>query len=390
MNDTDTKEVLIAERLELLRSVIAEDIRQKRYWGAVVTVARRGQIGLHAALGNADGAGTQKLTSDSVFSIFSVTKAFTNVLALKAIEDGRLSLAAKISEIIPEFSGGLRQEITVFDLMTHRSGLPMLWNVRPDQPIDRLEVLVAEVVKNIQSIEPPGGRVAYSPMFNHLLLGEVVRRLDPKGRSYRAIVQEEIFDPVGMTNSSVGLRPDLRDRHVVPDFRGNVGAVHPAHDSDDPNGAFRSSTAEMPWVGVASTVPDMHRFAEMLRNDGQANGRQILSAGTLAAARQIRTGEEPNELYRTLYYKRNWAPAPAYIGLGFSMRGTAVCHHLFGSLTSPGTFGNYGAGSALFWVDPARDLTFTFLSAGVMDSTDNIVRFERLSDIAVSAVPPGA
>jgi CubicO group peptidase (beta-lactamase class C family) len=62
-----------------------------------------------------------------------------------------------------------------------------------------------------------------------------------------------------------------------------------------------------------------------------------------------------------------------------------VCHHLFGTLTSAGTFGNHGAGSALYWVDPARDVTFVCLTAGVMDSLDNIERFQRLSDLAVSA-----
>jgi 3-oxoacyl-[acyl-carrier protein] reductase len=59
-----------------------------------------------------------------------------------------------------------------------------------------------------------------------------------------------------------------------------------------------------------------------------------------------RSGEKPNELYKALAHRRGWEPGPAYIGLGFSLRGTAVCDHMFGTLTSPGTFGNYGAGSA--------------------------------------------
>ena len=67
------------------------------------------------------------------------------------------------------------------------------------------------------------------------------------------------------------------------------------------------------------------------------------------------------------------------------MRGDAICHGLFGTLTSPRTFGNYGAGSSLFWVDPERQMTFVCLTAGVMNGVDNIERFQRLSDIAVSA-----
>jgi CubicO group peptidase (beta-lactamase class C family) len=59
---------------------------------------------------------------------------------------------------------------------------------------------------------------------------------------------------------------------------------------------------------------------------------------------------------------------------------------MFGTLASPGTFGNYGAGTSLFWVDPERELTFVFLSAGLMEHNANMERFQRLSDMVISAV----
>ncbi len=73
------------------------------------------------------------------------------------------------------------------------------------------------------------------------------------------------------------------------------------------------------------------------------------------------------------------------MGLGFAVRGAGLHHAIYGTLCSPGTFGNYGAGTSLFWVDPARDITFAFLSAGVMGGAVNIERFQRLGDIAVAA-----
>ena len=142
----------------------------------------------------------------------------------------------------------------------------------------------------------------------------------------------------------------------------------------------------MPWVGVASTVPDMFRFAEMLRRRGEFSGARLLAPATVELATRNWTGDKPNELYKSLYHQRGWPPAPAYMGLGFALRGSAHCHHLYGNFASPATFGNYGAGSALYWVDPERDVTFVCLTAGVMDSLDNIERFQRLSDIATSAV----
>lgn len=374
-----------AERLDHLRRVIAEDIAAGRYFGAVLAIARAGQLGLHEAIGHADAAASRALRLDSVFSIFSVTKAITNVLVLRAIELGRFALTTRISDLVPEFSGGLRNQITVHHLLTHTSGLPIVFAIKPDMYIDRLDEVVAAVCAHIQPAEPPGERVAYSPLANHALLGEALRRTDPKRRSYRAIVHDDLLAPLGMGDSSVGLRRDLRARHVVPDFRGNFPITHPGHSNLGPNGAFEEEDAEMPWVGLASTVPDLLRFAEMLRRGGELDGSRILSPAMLELATRNWTGEKPNELYKALFEQRGWPPAPAYLGLGFALRGTAMCHHLYGTLTSPGTFGNYGAGSALYWVDPTRELTFVCLSAGVMNSLDNIERFQRLSDIAVAA-----
>jgi CubicO group peptidase (beta-lactamase class C family) len=373
------------ERLVRLRHVIADDIAAGRYFGAVIAVARAGRLGLHEAIGHADAAGSRPLRLDSVFSIFSVTKAITNVLVLRAIELGRFALTTRISDLVPQFSGSARNEIRVHHLLTHTSGLPIVFSIKPDLYIDRLDEVVAALCANVRPAEPPGERVAYSPMANHVLLGEALRRTDPDGRSYRAIVHEDLLAPLKMGDTSVGLRADLRPRHVVPDFRGNFPIKHPGHSNLGPDGAFQEEDAEMPWVGVASTVPDMFRFAEMLRRRGELDGARILSPASIETATRNWTGEKPNELYKTLFHQRGWPVAPAYLGLGFSLRGTAICHHLFGTLTSPGTFGNYGAGSALYWVDPAREVTFVCLSAGVMDSLDNIERFQRLSDLAISA-----
>jgi CubicO group peptidase (beta-lactamase class C family) len=372
-------------RLEHLRASIEADVKRRLYHGAVIIVARHGRIGLQAAIGSADLAQTRPLQTQSVFSIFSVTKAMTNILVLRAVELGQLALTTKVVDIIPEFSGGLREQITLFHLITHSSGLPMVFTPKPGMYIDRLDEIIAAICQNVHSVEPPGERCAYSPLANQALLGEALRRTDPKGRSYRAIVDEELFKPLGMTSSAIGLRADLKSRHIVPDFRGNFPIEHPGHSNLGPNGAFEEERAEMPWVGAVSTVPDMFRLAEMLRREGALDGVRILSPATLAMARRNWTADKPNELYKVLAHKRGWEPSPAYIGLGFSLRGTAHAHHMFGTLTSAGTFGNYGAGSALYWVDPERAVTFVCLTAGVMESNDNIERFQRLSDIAISA-----
>jgi CubicO group peptidase (beta-lactamase class C family) len=374
-----------AGRLAHLQSVIRQDIAAGLYHGAVLKIARGGQVALEVAIGSADAEQTKPLSVDSVFSLFSVTKAFTNVLVLKAIEEGRFALNTSISDVVPEFSGGDRNRIQIFHLLSHQAGFPIIFEVKPGMYIDRFEEVFAAVCEVVHPVEPPGERVAYSPLVNHVLLAAAVLKTDPKKRSYRTIVQEEIFDPLGMRDSSVGLRADLRPRKVVPDFRGNYPINHRGHSELGPNGAFEEEHAAMPWVGIASTVPDLFRFAEMLRQNGTLGGARILSPAMLEMARRNWTGEKPNELYALRGKERGWPPYPAYIGLGFSLRGTAMCHHMFGTLASPGTFGNYGAGTTLYWVDPERDITFVCLSAGVMESNANIERFQKLSDIVLSA-----
>ena len=374
-----------SQRLDHLQAVVRADIAAGLYHGANIKVARGGRVVFDMSIGSHDKAQARPLETDSVFSIFSITKAFTNVLVLRAIEEGRFALTTRISDLVPGFTGHGREAITVFHLLSHQSGIPIIFEVKPGMYIDRFDDMISAVCEVVRPAAPPGQHVAYSPLVNHVLMAAAVRGTDPKRRAYRDIVQEDLLTPLKMRDTSVGLRADLKKRHVVPDFRGNYPIGHRGHSDLGPNGAFEEEKAEMPWVGIASTVPDMFRWAEMFRQNGTLEGARILSPAMLELARRNWTDEKPNELYTQRGKERGWGPVPAYIGLGFSLRGTALCHHMFGTLASAGTFGNYGAGSTMYWIDPERDLTFVCLSAGVMESNANIERFQRLSDIVISA-----
>lgn len=372
-------------RLMELRAIMQADIRQQRCLGGVLLVARHGQIGLFEACGHADDNRMQPVRTDSVFSVLDITKAFTNVLALRAVEQGRLTLNTKVVELIPGFTGRGREHISLLHLLTHTSGMPGVYSPRTGMNLDSLEQVIAAICEHVYPAGPPDDKVVHSPMINHALMGEMVRRCDPQGRDYRQLVEQDILEPLGMHDTAVGVRRDLAARHLVPAFLGNASIDHPGHSNLGPNGAFQEEHAQMPWVGMVSTASDLFRFAEMLRAGGQWEGRRVLAGSTLEWARRCRTGLKPNESYRRLAESRGWPLMPAYQGLGFSLRGEELGVTLFGSFTSPGTFGNSGQGSTLYWVDPQRDLTFVGLSTGVMNSGDNIERWQRLSDVATSA-----
>ena len=317
------------QRLAELQNVIRADIKAGLYHGAVIKVARAGAVALQTAIGAADAGQTKPLALNSVFSIFSITKAFTNALVLRAIELGQFALTSSVSELIPEFSGHGRDKVQIWHLLSHQAGFPIIFEIKPGLYIDRFEEMIAAVIEVVRPVELPCATVAYAPLENHVLMAECVRRCDPKRRGYRQIVQDEILTPLKMNDTSVGLRADLKPRHVVPDFRGNFPIGHRGHSNFGPNGAFEEEHAEMPWVGIASTVPDMFRFTEMFRQDGALDGARILSPATLALARRNWTGEKPNELHAARGRERGWDPEPAYIGLGFFLRGAAMCRHIF-------------------------------------------------------------
>jgi CubicO group peptidase (beta-lactamase class C family) len=374
------------DRLSVLREVVEQDVAAGRYWGAAIAVAHHGEVVLDFAAGHADAERTQELRTDTVFSIFSATKAFVNVLILRSIELGRIALTTRMSEIIPEFSGAPRDRATIFHFLTHTTGMPGVWEIRPGMYFDNLDEMVAAVCESVHGSNEPGERCDYSPMANHVLLADVLRRTDPGKRPIAEILEQDLFIPLGMDDTRLGIKPHMRDRHAFPDLRGTVAVKHLSRTAPGDNGIFAAESNEATWLGSASTTRDLTRFADMLRRGGELDGHRVLSPRTIKLARRNWTGELHNEIYRAVALRAGYPPPPAYMGLGFSVRGEALVRHQFGTLTSPETFGNYGAGSTVYWIDPELGLTFAGLSAGLLPQAQNIDRYQRLSDLAAAAV----
>ena len=373
------------ERLDHLKAVIEADIARDEYFGAVLKIGRGDAVVFEEAIGHAYAGGVRPLKLDDVFSLFSVTKAFTNVLMMRAIEEGRFQLTTKVRDVLPEFTGKPREDATFYHLLTHQAGMPGVWSPKPGMYLDRLDELFEESIANVHGATPPGERCDYSPLVNHVLMGTALVRTDPKGRNYRTLLAEDLFEQLKMHSTSMGLRADLNERHVRPDMRGTVPIKHLSRIIDGDHALFEDPQVEAPHVGCASTCGDLWRFAEMLRREGELDGVRILSPRMVRLARKVHTGDKPNELYRGVALRSGWEVPPANQGIGFQVRGEGVFHHLFGQLSSPETFGNYGAGSTMFMVDPEADLSFSFVSAGVMTQSANIERMGKLSDIALSA-----
>jgi len=372
-------------RLARVATRIEQDVAAGRYHGAQLKVGRRGRVVLDIVHGDADRATGVRMRGHESFVSFSVGKQFTNVLVLNRIERGDLHLAQRVGEINPAFNTRGLREITVFHLLTHTSGLMSAIPAVPLDVVTNVEKLTAWVAtQRPESL--PGERVNYSIIVAHAVLADLVRRVDAKRRGFARIITEDLFEPLGMRETSMGPRADLVEKlcPVVACYD-EPGMFYPEEVAGVGQVVLMEG-AEVPAGGFLTTSADLHRFTTMLANGGELDGTRILSPRTLDYCARNHTGDRRNVLFDYARDTRGWAPWPANIGIGFFTRGEGVQPGPMSNFSSARTFCGWGAGSTCFWVDPVQQLSFSFLSTGLMEETYHCERLQRLADLVVTSL----
>jgi CubicO group peptidase (beta-lactamase class C family) len=372
------------QRLARVQTAIEQDIDEGTYDGAAITVGRHGSLALEANIGFAHRESGRKLAGGELFMTFSSGKQFTVAAVLNYLERGLLQLHRPVAEIIPEFGAKGKGAITLAHLLTHTSGIPPFAPlVDPGDSFDLKKTVAAICTTAPETL--PGEAVKYSITTAHAVMAEMVCRVDGGTRAFRTIMQDEIFAPLGMHETALGLPDELRDRvcPVVVRDR-SEGLLDPAM----LEGMLESMSpeSEFPAGGYVTTLTDFARFAEMIRAGGVLDGARILSPATLKLAGKNHTGLLPNDIWNYTVESRNWPVFPAYLGLGFFLRGEGTHPTPFGSLASPSTFGGVGAGSTTFHIDPERDLFVAFLSTGLLEESRSTERHQRIADLVQAAV----
>jgi len=386
MDDANPKDLgFDPDRLARIPALLDADITADRYDGAAVCVTRAGRVALRTHRGFADRAANRRLAPDAVFATMSVGKQFTTAIVLNRVERGDLRLTMPVAELIPEFGTRGKERMTLLHLLTHTSGIvSRVPDLAPDE-VASVERLTAWACTTIpESI--PGERVTYSIAVAHSVMAEMVRRAEGSRRSFARILEEDLFRPLGMNETSLGPRDDLLARLCPVVARFTEPGLFAPQEVSGIGLLLTLPGAEIPAGGYLTTLADLVRFAEMLRRGGELDGRRILSPAMIELATRNHTGDKPNSLLDYTIQMRGWAPFPASLGLGFFVRGDGVVPGPFGNLCSARTFGGLGAGSTGFWVDPVRDLTFSFLSTGLMEDSHHMERLSRLSDVVVASL----
>jgi CubicO group peptidase (beta-lactamase class C family) len=294
---------------------------------------------------------------DSMFWIASMTKPMTAMAVMMLVEEGKVKLDDPLEKFVPEFKGiqlktaqGLvapQRLVTVKDLLTHVSGIDTSAVTAPGAPVDT--VPLAEMCARYAGkplVSEPGAKWAYNNNAINLL-GRIVEVAS--GKDYADFMQERLFDPLGMENTTFWPSPDHMDVLAKPYSKDKEsGALVEAKNARFSTPLHDPKRTALPAGGLYSCARDLGQLYQMLLNEGELEGRRYLKAATLKQMITNQLGDLPNV---------SFAPGMR-MGLGFHIVGEPkeVTAHL-----SPGTFGHGGAFGTQAWIDPVKKRAYVLL-----------------------------
>ncbi|WP_293824718.1 serine hydrolase domain-containing protein [uncultured Brevundimonas sp.] len=378
-----------AAALREIDAMLLSDIAGGRNFGASLLVARRGAVVRQSVLGQS--APGRLTAAGDRYILMSMSKAYTAVLVLRAIDAGLFDLDTRVSEIAPAFGAGGKQDATIRQLLCHTAGLPTT-PLAPPLTFGDIGQLARhfEAICALEAVYEPGTRCAYTSGTGYDALGQLLVLTDPAGRSFRQMAHDEIFAPLGMSRSSFGLSPS--DANRVP-VSFTPSATTPA--SPIMAEAFNvrmDETAEYPCAGAFSDLADVFIFTEAVAGRGPT-GYDLMSPALFDLARRNATGEmilenlPPKGAPAFPLDAAGQAPYPAHFTLlGGYVRGEGNIFSPAGRHASPETLAAVGGGTTGWMHDPVRDLTVIFLSAGLVEGVAHPQRLQKIHDMAIAAI----
>lgn len=307
-----------------------------------------GELVLEARTGSAVPGGDRPVDADTLYNVFSVSKAVTatalHVLAARGLVDYRQTIAY----YWPAFGTHGKDGITIEQLLSHRAGMPwMPEGVTPERQHDWDWMVAA--IEDIAPPFEPGTMNCYHALVWGWIVGELVRLVDPAHRRFEDFVREEIFAPLGLRDSFFGLPPEHDARRaelagcLVPDgapdehLLGMPASVYPGSVAYNAEIALRTVN---PGAGLVTTPRDLARFFAMLAGRGQLDGVRILPAELVERFLTPREHTEDTDLY---------LGGPARVGAyGFWLGGPGG-HLLVGE--NPQILHHPGAGGSIGWAE---------------------------------------
>ena len=350
------------ERLDAVFARARRDVDDGVVPSAQVAVARHGRLAGMRTFGNAIQGGIERpATDETLYHIFSCTKAVVAAAVWLLFESGDLRLDERVAEIIPEFGTNGKDVITVEQLMLHAGGFPYA-PFRPELWADRAALL--EAFGRWRLNWPVDSRYEYHPTSAHWVLSEIIERR--AGAPYKQFIRERITGPMGLTDLYVG-RP-VAENHRVADVRWIGEPVEPPGGWGEvtPEAILRSNDLRYSSVGApggsgVASAAELALFYQPLINGGvTADGTRVMKAETIAFATQVRSKPHHVDALTNVYANRGLSIVVAGDDGNAFMRG-------FGRTCSGRAIGHGGAGGQIAWGDPESGISVGYCTDGFVD-----------------------
>ena len=382
---------LSSQRLKNMDALIESHVTEKKIAGANVLIARKGKIAYFKSFGLADE--NKPMQKDSLIRIMSMSKPVTSTAIMILYEQGKLLLSDPVSKYIPEFKNQkvlemnpngkgyklvpVKREMTIRDLLTHKSGLLYLFVGNFYHEPERQAVLdlykeagitdgtcrpdetIGDMVKRLGRLplfKQPGEAFDYS--LSNDVLGYLVEVIS--GMRFDDFVSKNIFAPLKMTDSYFYV-PAEKQARIAAVFKSDWnGSLTRADDKPIvsgnlalcPSDAYATEGKYLSGgVSVISTAYDYFRFAQMFLNGGELDGARVLSRKTVEL---MTATNHIGNLDATFLHDHNWK-----FGLGFAIQQDRGYDVDSGDV---GTFEWAGLYSTRFSVDPKEQKITIFLS----------------------------
>lgn len=362
-----------SERLKRIDVAMNDWVSKGYLNGASALIIRNGKVAYYKAAGYDDLGTKTPMPKDGIFRIASQSKAITSVAVMILFEEGKLLLSDPVSMYIPSFKGQsvltqlnaadttyttapAKREVTIRDLLTHTSGIGYAQiGTKEANMIYGKAKLTAGIGVSHESLltamtrlgalplmHQPGERWTYG--LNNDLLGAVVEVIS--GMSLDDFFRTRIFEPLGMKDTYFNVPQSKATRLVNLYTEKADGTLAKAQANMLNNGPV---TAAYPLVktsyfsggaGLSSSIYDYAIFLQMLLNNGEYNGKRILSRNSVRMMTTNQVGEVP-------------ISNDDKFGLGFQI----VTEKSSGRTPAQaGTFGWGGAFGTSYWVDPKEKM----------------------------------
>jgi len=356
------------KRLEVLNNHFQKLINDGEIQCATYCVSRKGKVFANGAIGKKSfrTEDNTPVQPDSIRWIASITKVFTAVAVMKLVEDGITRLDIPVGEILPQFNTPPYNGVTLFQLLTHTSGMyadggcfdnkyqTNYWKMIEDayklcdeekkKDFDWLTAALGTIGNGFRV--KPDTEWAYCS-FGFVILGVVIEKLT--GISAHKFIEDNICKPLGMNDTQFDLTPERIKRFIVTDEEFEKYCKDFVSGNIKEENKWIGEKLKIPSTGggLDSTAFDVNRFGNMMLFGGTFGGARIL--GRKAAEKMTSIAVTyPNYCWGAKETERNY-------GIGFDMRGGPAFTF------SDGTYMHEGAGACSLYIDPKEELVAAWI-----------------------------